>query len=73
MNTTPFIVLMKFSEELSSTVITVYHAKSCEEVCLGRHATTQPKDNEEEGQEGFPEEAAHGTESRRMSWSSVCR
>lgn len=62
MNTTLLTVLMKFSEELSSTVITVYHAKSCDEICLGRRATTQPMDNVEGGQEGFPEEAAHGTE-----------
>ena len=62
MNTTPLTVLMEFSEELSRTVITIYYAKSCDEVCLGHRATTQPEDNEEEGQEGFPEEAAHGTE-----------
>lgn len=56
-NSTVPIVFMKFSEGLSNTGITIFWAKSYDCVCS---AATQPKEDEEEGREGFPEEVTRG-------------
>lgn len=58
MNMTLLIVLMKFSGGLS-----IFCAKSYVNAVVDCGTTTQSKENEEEGQEGFPEEVARGTES----------
>lgn len=55
---TLLIVLQKFSGGLS-----IFFAKSYVKACVDCCTTTQCKENEEEGQEGFPEEVACGTES----------
>lgn len=56
-NSTVPIVFMKFSEGLSNTGITIFWAKFYDCVCW---ASTQPKEDEEEGREGFPGEVTHG-------------
>lgn len=55
---TLLIVLQKFNGGLS-----IFFAKSYVKACVDCCTTTQCKENEEEGQEGFPEEVACGTES----------
>lgn len=58
MNMTLLIALMKFSGALS-----IFCAKSYVKACVDCCTTTWCKENEEEGQEGFPEDMACGTES----------
>lgn len=57
MNMTLLIVLMKFSGGLN--IFCAFYVKACVEC----RTNTQFKENEEEGQEGFPKEVACGTES----------
>lgn len=58
MNMTLLIALKKFSGGLS-----IFCTKSYVKARVDCCTTTQPKEDEEEGQEGFPERVACGTES----------